>query len=248
MHVCGIAEGEGPLRRDLRRFFERQHVKVIAVMDEEGDVPDVVVERVFTRESKDRLAATAMPHIVRAVERRGDEAVRLVFEVGMPAGPEAPAFNLADPNVVRLLERKEMLIRNVDDATKQNIRRTLVEGYNKGETHRQLTERVNKYMSHTEQHRSRTIARHEINSANNGAAHEGYRQMGIPQERWIWSGSADTREDGSGRLPHQEADGQIVNLDDVFTVWDEGLQYPGDPAGRAANVIGCLCTVSPVVV
>jgi hypothetical protein len=43
------------------------------------------------------------------------------------------------------------------------------------------------------------------------------------------------------------ASGEEVNLNDSFIVDGEHLDYPGDQAGSAGNVINCHCTTFPVI-
>lgn len=49
-------------------------------------------------------------------------------------------------------------------------------------------------------------------------------------------------EDNRTRVTHSHrgVDGEKVNLDQPFT---NGLLYPGDPSGDAAEVINCRCTL-----
>ena len=50
----------------------------------------------------------------------------------------------------------------------------------------------------------------------------------------------DATLDGRTRPSHREVDGEIRELDEVFS---NGLQYPGDPKGAAAEVINCRCAL-----
>lgn len=55
----------------------------------------------------------------------------------------------------------------------------------------------------------------------------------------VWMTSMDGRQ----RAEHGAADGQVVSIDGVFDVGGEALEYPGDDAGSAWNVVNCRCTV-----
>lgn len=48
----------------------------------------------------------------------------------------------------------------------------------------------------------------------------------------------DATLDGNTRESHRQVDGEIRELDEKFS---NGLMYPGDPAGGAAEVINCRC-------
>lgn len=52
-----------------------------------------------------------------------------------------------------------------------------------------------------------------------------------------WSAALD----GRTRDSHRRVDGEIVELDKPFS---NGLMYPGDPNGPAAEVVNCRCTIS----
>lgn len=50
----------------------------------------------------------------------------------------------------------------------------------------------------------------------------------------VWSAALDSRT----RDTHREVDGEIREVEEVFS---NGLLYPGDPSGRAEEVINCRC-------
>jgi hypothetical protein len=50
----------------------------------------------------------------------------------------------------------------------------------------------------------------------------------------------DSTLDGSTRESHQQVDGEIRELDEKFS---NGLMFPGDPSGGAAEVVNCRCAL-----
>lgn len=91
--------------------------------------------------------------------------------------------------------------------------------------------------------RATTIARTEIIPASNAAVDAGAREAGIPLDKeWI------TAIDGRERRAHRNADGQIVDMDKLFTVMAEKLRWPGDTSqgASAENVINCRCAHAPI--
>ena len=50
----------------------------------------------------------------------------------------------------------------------------------------------------------------------------------------------DSTLDGKTRDSHRAIDGEIKELDETFS---NGLEYPGDPSGAAAEVINCRCAL-----
>lgn len=86
--------------------------------------------------------------------------------------------------------------------------------------------------------RARSIARTEVHSAANAAqlfAAEALGREAMKRE-WIAAGDERTREE------HAAADGQVVALEQPFSVGGEFLMYPGDPDGSPENIIQCRCT------
>jgi HK97 family phage portal protein len=86
------------------------------------------------------------------------------------------------------------------------------------------------------------IARTETLGSMNFATDSIYRNA---DECWgeEWLSTHDERV----RDSHFAADGQVIAKDGVFTVGDAKLQYPGDPAAPAEEVIQCRCTILPVI-
>lgn len=50
----------------------------------------------------------------------------------------------------------------------------------------------------------------------------------------------DSTLDGNTRESHQKVDGEIRDLDEKFS---NGLMFPGDPSGGAAEVVNCRCAL-----
>lgn len=85
-------------------------------------------------------------------------------------------------------------------------------------------------------------ARTAVTGAQNAGRQDSYvaaEKMGIEMEReWVCALGARTRPE------HAEADGQVVGVDEPFTVGGEKLMYPGDRSGSGWNIYNCRCTVT----
>ena len=83
-------------------------------------------------------------------------------------------------------------------------------------------------------------ARTAVTNAQNAGRMDSYvaaTKMGIEMEReWVSALDARTRPE------HAEADGQVVGVDEPFTVGGEKLMYPGDRGGSPWNIYNCRCT------
>ena len=85
--------------------------------------------------------------------------------------------------------------------------------------------------------RTKTIARtegHRIQQTSTADAQQAAKDKGANVvKQW------DATLDGKTRESHRRVDGEIRELDEKFS---NGLMYPGDPSGGAAEVVNCRCT------
>lgn len=76
------------------------------------------------------------------------------------------------------------------------------------------------------------MAKTEVNTAANLGMELAAEEHGAETKTWI------TRRDERVREAHIAIDGQKRPINDPYS---NGLQYPGDPAGIASEVINCRC-------
>ncbi len=84
---------------------------------------------------------------------------------------------------------------------------------------------------------ARTIARTETHGAYSEARYDAMKSTQPVAKKWISS------RDSLVRDQHAALDGKQVPFDDAF---GNGLRYPLDPAGSAAEVINCRCVMVPI--
>lgn len=84
--------------------------------------------------------------------------------------------------------------------------------------------------------RAKTIARTESHRIKSAAAYQAALDAKAKDADIVkqW----DAALDGKTRDSHRRVDGEIKELEEPFS---NGLLYPGDPSGRAAEVINCRC-------
>ena len=90
--------------------------------------------------------------------------------------------------------------------------------------------------------RAAMIARTEVHNAASFASHNYHNtirnDLGINMfKQWVAVNDARTRS------THSEANGQRVHMDEKFNVGGAEMDYAGDPAGGAKNVINCRCVI-----
>jgi hypothetical protein len=88
--------------------------------------------------------------------------------------------------------------------------------------------------------RAALIARTETHNASSFAHHQYNdilrKDLGMQMKK-IWSSTSDART----RSIHNEANGQIVDMDEKFMVGGAEMEHTGDPAGGARNNVNCRC-------
>lgn len=82
------------------------------------------------------------------------------------------------------------------------------------------------------------IARTEIHAASNAASLMAANATPVrPKKEWL------VVEDERTRESHNLANGQVVDIDDPFSVGGAALMFPGDPDGPPEEVINCRCVI-----
>jgi hypothetical protein len=79
------------------------------------------------------------------------------------------------------------------------------------------------------------IARTEALAVSSAGQSLVWHENGVERKEWVWSGVS--------REEHAAIDGEIVDMDDVFS---NGLEYPGAD-GPPEEVINCSCSMNPVL-
>lgn len=129
----------------------------------------------------------------------------------------------------------------VNRTTKIALRESVAEGLAKQESLAEITARVREVFNDRRAN-AQTIARTETNPAYQFATTEAWKQSEIVEGReWV------AIHDDVVRPEHEDADGQVVGIEEPFEVGGELLEFPGDPTGSASNVINCRCGMLAVL-
>lgn len=155
-------------------------------------------------------------------------------------------FGIYDADAVGRLIREQpdllppkKLNRGKDSAWNQKkVTGSILQGIIQGESIDDIARRIAR---NTAQQNSKAMIRY-ARTATTGAQNAGRMEtmhraqgMGINvRKKWMATLDARTRDS------HQHMDGQTVDVDDKF---GNGLMYPGDPSGPAAEVYNCRCTL-----
>jgi len=135
---------------------------------------------------------------------------------------------------MKLIKSKANKITQCNDTTFDDIRKTIYNGYNEGESIDMIGERIQKVFNTCTTSRSITIARTESCNMMSQSTFNIYKTEGVEKKQWV----------GGTRESHAAQDGDIIKINEVFS---NGLQFPGDPSGPPEEVINCTCCISPLI-
>lgn len=145
-------------------------------------------------------------------------------------------FDVFDTRVLSEMSgRLDVLADRVTATTRAVLQAQLLQGgVAAGESIEHLVERVQSVFNGLSTYRATTIARTETVGGFNAASHVAAAASGlVVQRRWL--ATADDRT----RPAHIAVDGEVVRGPD--TPYSNGLRYPGDPSGPAAETVNCRC-------
>ena len=135
-------------------------------------------------------------------------------------------------------------IQQIAETTRTQIMTQVAIGQSEGLGQSEIAKLISKNSPTIGRQRGALIARTETHGSGNYGAKKQAESTGLNMRReWI---AADNP--GRTRDAHEDANEQIVDMDQPFIVDGESLDYPGDPSGSAANVINCRCAVGYIVV
>ena len=129
-------------------------------------------------------------------------------------------------------------ISGISETTREIIANTILANRDEGVSN--IANAINEKMSpRFSRSRANTIARTETHTTSAFAIHAQAKNFEEPSMQKRWVSSTDLRT----RASHRQASGQTVGIDDNFIVGGKEMQYAGDPAGGASEVINCRCVV-----
>jgi len=144
-------------------------------------------------------------------------------------------FTMPPERVLQFTRQRENRLKDVPDEIHAQIKASLEDGLDAGESIDKLSDRIRAEFNDIGRARGRTIAMTETSAAYGHAREDAMNQAGVQYKQWLTSGNDNVRP------AHEEANGQVVGVDEPFSVGGEELRYPGDPDGSAGNVINCHC-------
>lgn len=144
-------------------------------------------------------------------------------------------FNVYAEEVQRFIEENVGIkISAISETTLKALKEAMTEGENLGESVAEIAVRMQTVYEGFGGQRAFLIARTEIISYSNAGSRYAAKQTGLDLEKeWI-----STRDDRT-RASHEDMDGERRDMDEPYS---NGLMFPGDPNGRAKEIVQCRCT------
>lgn len=130
-------------------------------------------------------------------------------------------------------------VTQVSQTTVKQVRNLIERGEREGLGTEEIGRSIRQSIPGIASYRAATIARTETHTASNIGAMAAAQATGLNlRKEWLAAEDDRTRED------HADADGQIVGLNETFTVGGVQMMEPGDPSAPPEQVINCRCGVA----
>lgn len=148
---------------------------------------------------------------------------------------ERKDFDVYTDEVQRFIEENVGIkISGISETTLKALKAAVAEGESLGESVAEISARMQVVYDGFGSQRAFLIARTEVISYSNAGSRYAAKQTGLNLEKeWI-----ATRDDKT-RASHEDMDGERRDMDEPYS---NGLMFPGDPHGRAGEIIQCRCT------
>jgi len=241
-----LPKAERTFRTRIKSYFASQRDEVLKNLEDEGlpkaqagrlatkaNVGKWINKILFDKKKQDDLLLNIAGEMYKDNIRTGAEAVAGLLGLD-------PSEILGSPFVIDFIQDRSFLMLAVNETTTADLKATLEEGVALGENGGQIRDRISKVYDAAQGFRAETIARTETTSAQNFGRLAEMENQKVSKKVWIATLSK-TRD------AHIEANGQVVPVNESFSVGGESLEYPGDPSGSPENVINCQCSVSPTL-
>lgn len=233
---------EERVKLTVQNYFKWQESEVQVNLDDQKNLKKkVIVEDILfdPKEASKKLATAMKPNYLEIIK---DQAAQEIanFNFGI-------SFDLNNPRVTAWIEQHGgSAIENINNTTLDELRATLTEGVDSGESIPDLAKRITEVYDRAIGARSNNIARTETIGASNEGALEAYRQTGLKIKKgWLSAGDERTREThiAAGK---QYDDNGAISLSDDFQVGAGSGAAPGQ-IGLPEEDCQCRCSIYPVV-
>lgn len=225
---------ERPMKNAVADFFKEQQKRIVNGIDKSVPQETVKDENDFDVtidwNDEDEKLFDILSKYYKFAAKEGNKAAEELYSLGVD-------WDLISPNIAEWISTHGLdAAKNINDTTKQSLRSTLREGIEAGESIPKLKERIQSVYDIASSARAENIARTETHSASAVGNFDTFQAGGVQKKQWL------TTIDGRERSWHADLSGEVVPINEPFS---NGLMYPGDPSGDAAEVCNCRCVLLP---
>jgi len=215
----GLMAQRQPLVKGFVSRFNRELMKArgetLRRLDRKADGSNVFDVEGFAK----GLAAALRPAMAAALQKAGEE---LFAEAGC-----AEAFAMPAGTAAEFLRRHEENLRAEAERIGHEIAEAAAQAEEAGKA-----DAIRARFNEIAKRRAQELALNEMAAAFGLARDTAMRMAGVAEKRWLSSGQENVS------AAHKAANGQVVAVEDVFTVGGERLAFPGEEAGSVRN---CRC-------
>ncbi|HEY1037149.1 MAG TPA: phage portal protein [Candidatus Paceibacterota bacterium] len=219
---------ETKLISEVIKYFEGQSDRIVGHLTETRSFrKKSVIDDAFNHQLEIQIAkGMILPILQNILEDAGKDAFNLL--------DSDYSFHLSSDIGTWLDNRAKLFAEEINATTFDKLKNQFQESLNSDDSRQDLIKRIKDTYDGFTAGRAKTIARTEVHGATTKGTFEGYKQAGAPIKIWVTAGDADVRSS------HAYLDGEERPINMPFS---NGLDFPGDPKGRAGETINCRCVI-----
>lgn len=226
MYLKRFDKNEKKLERDLISLFKKQEKETLKKVGTKSVSDYLPNQKVWEK----AFYISLLPTVYGTAKSEGQEAID---EIGLGVD-----FFAEDKALKKAIETQTILFsKQVNETTIERLRKVLQDGVDVGEGEEELKNRVQEVFTVATDSRAKMIARTETLKASNTSHQTAYKQVGVEEKEWL------AVEDSRTRPHHARADGQVVGIDEEFTVGSSKMERPGDISAPAKETVNCRCRI-----
>lgn len=241
-----ILKAEERLNNKLLKLQAGVEAEFIRALRERGYIPGDYRERMRFVSRIFEIPFREMRTVIADESVEGAELGRqLTFEDLLEAGIKIDFKQFSDEIRKKLWEKAYEFSEDTFSKIEGDFAKTLAKGYEEGLGIDEVARNLREDFKNLRDYRLRTIARTEIQGAQNEGANETMREYGVRYKQWLTVDDDRVR----GNNPKDEYDhvylhGQVVEFDEPYS---NGMMYPGDRSGDIGDWINCRCRERPYI-
>lgn len=233
------------LQRKLVRLMEEveeETIRQVLRLERLSD-DDLTIQAILNKFQSidDKYNELLIEDNLEAAQRGKNRIINRLQKQGMSVGFNKISERIVDNITNQTFEASARTLNRL----RGNLMDNILEAYKQGLGIDETVELIRYNFVNIKEYELVRIARTEINSNQNLAAHQSMRELGVEYKRWITAQDERVRDGTTSTADHVSMHGQIVPIDEPFS---NGLYHPGDRSGDISEWINCRCTEIPYII